>query len=346
MTLTKQQQANREKLRQKKPLVLEKILKHEKEKIPRLQLQWRYNCNFACEHCSIHSVKDDTRKRMSLDDANDLFRQGDEIGISRVTITGGEPLIFPDLDELVDAINPEQYWIQLDTNGFLLTKEKINHLKKIGVDCIAPSLDSLDYAEHDKFRHAKGSAQRVVEAVDMVLDADLKIFIQTVVTKTRLYSKEFEAFLKYFNDKGVGVFVSFAKPVGAYEGHFDEMIDRKDLDYFEELEKEYNVFSHLTPAYGVNEDRYCVASRNIFGITAYGDIIPCIYFYCSMGNVLEESLKDILARCQKLKPFKVQTCLLADKSCNFVNKYLVPKIYGKKLPVHYTEVFDRSDFDD
>ena len=122
MALTKQQQANREKLRQNKPLVLEKILKHEKEVIPRLQLQWRYNCNFACEHCSTHSVKDDTRKRMSLDDANDLFRQGDEIGISRVTITGGEPLIFSDLDELIDVINPEQYWMQLDVGAPSITR--------------------------------------------------------------------------------------------------------------------------------------------------------------------------------------------------------------------------------
>jgi MoaA/NifB/PqqE/SkfB family radical SAM enzyme len=339
------EQSSRDKLRQRKPLVLDKILKHEKEQIPRIQLQYRYNCNFKCQHCSIDSVKDLSRKSLSIDDVKNLFKQADEMGISRVTISGGEPLLFPDLDELVEAINPKLFWIQLDTNAFLLTEDKVKHLKEIGIDCIAPSLDSLNLKEHDDFRNQPGSASKVLTAVEFIKDNDINIFIQTVVTKTRLYSREFIDFLQYFTVRGIGVFVSFAKPVGAFSGHFEECIEKEDLKYFEQLEKEYIVFSHLTPAYGLNEERKCVASKNIFGITQHGDVLSCIYFYCSMGNVLEEPLKDIYERCIKLKPFNKHTCVLADKSDEFIEKYLVKKIYGKKLPVHYTEVFDEGDFE-
>jgi MoaA/NifB/PqqE/SkfB family radical SAM enzyme len=340
--MNKQQQDSRNKLKEKKPLVYEKVIKYN---MPRIQLQYRYTCNFKCTHCSIHSVKDKNRKSISIDDIKNIFKQADDMGISRVTITGGEPLLFKDLDELIMAMDPTKFWLQLDTNAFLLTAEKTKHLKEMGIDCIAPSLDSLDLKVHDDFRNKDGSAKKVLQSFDYIQQEQLNTYVQTVVTKTRLYSKEFIDFIKYFNNKNIGVFVSFAKPVGAYSGCFDELIEREDLNYFEQLEKEYNIFSHLTPAYGINEERNCVASSNIFGITEYGDILPCIYFYCSMGNVLEEPLKDIYERCIGLKPFQKNTCVLADKSDNFIQDYLVKKIYGKKLPVHYTEVFDKGDFE-
>jgi len=333
---------NRNKLKEKKPLVYEKVIKYN---MPRIQFQYNYICNAKCDHCSIDNVKDKNRKSLTLENVKDIFDQADKMGISRVTITGGEPLMFKDLDQLVEAIGAERFWLQCDTNGLLLTEQKVKHLKEIGIDCIAPSLDSLDKKAHDDFRHVEGLADKVLKGFDYIQQEGLNTFVQTVVTKTRLYSQEFIEFLKYFNNKGIGVFVSFAKPVGAYSGCFDELIDKKDLKYFEELEKLYNVFSHLTPAYGINEERNCVASKNIVGLTAFGDIIPCIYFYCSMGNVLEEPLETIWKRCISLKPFQKNTCVLADKDDEFIQKYLAKKLYGKKLPVHYTDVFDKEDFE-
>lgn len=334
--------SNREKLKQNKPIVYNKIIKYD---MPRIQFQASYVCNFKCKHCSIDKVKDSTRNSLTIDEIKDLFDQADSIGISRVTLTGGEPLILPNLKEIIDAIGPKRFWIQMDTNGYLLTLDKVIELKEWGVDCIPPSLDSLNFKEHDAFRNKEGSAKRVLKAFDYIQEVGLNTFVQTVVTKSRLYSDEFIGFIRYFNNRDIGVFVSFAKPVGAYEGHFDEMINKEDLKYFEILENKYIVFSHLTPAYGVNKERMCVASRNIFGITEYGDVIPCIYCYISMGSIREEPLKNILDRCQSLKPFKKNTCVLADRSDNFVEKYLVPKVYGNKLPVPHTEVFTEEDFD-
>ncbi len=43
---------------------------------------------------------------------------------------------------------------------------------------------------------------------------------------------EIAIFIKYLNNKGVGVFVTYAKPVGAWEGKFDVLVDNDDMDYF------------------------------------------------------------------------------------------------------------------
>jgi len=340
--MKKTEQENRNNLKLNKPLVYNKIINN--QIAPIIQLQYSFKCNFNCEHCSIKGFQHKDRRHLTPTDIKDVFDQADALGLARVTITGGEPLVFKDLDELIEAIGPERFWINLDTNCWLLTDELAKHLKTIGVDRLQPSLDSLDPDEHDNFRKCKGSHERVMKSIDIAKRNNLGIFMQTVVTKSRLHSQEFLDYLSYFNGLGISVFVSFAKPVGAWEGHFEELIDKEDLKYMEELEKKYNVFTHLTPGYGVNEERLCVAARNIFSITAHGDVLPCPYFHCSMGNVFNEPLKDILERCQALKPFKKQTCLVAEDR-EFINKYLVNKIYGKDLPAGWQDVFDKEDFE-
>ena len=71
----------------------------------------------------------------------------------------------------------------------------------------------------------------------MIEYAGLNIIIQMVVTKQRVRSQEFIDFLKFFNAKGVAVSVSYEKPVGAWEGNFDALVDKYDMDYVRELEK-------------------------------------------------------------------------------------------------------------
>ncbi len=338
----------RGKLQKEKPYVYEKVSKFG-EKIKRgesiaiIQFQYNYACNFMCVHCSVKRFQGrrDGRK-FTIADVKELSRQADELGLARFVITGGEPLIFKDLDELVEAINPKKFYINCDTNGWFLDEQRAKHLKEIGIDRIQLSIDNSNAGEHDAFRRMAESHKRAMLAVDESLEAGLDIFIQTVVTKQRLYSSEFLEFVEYFNKRDIGVFVTYAKPVGAWEGNFDVLINMDDMDYFRELEKRYNLYTHITPAYGLHLG--CPAGKNIFSITQMGDILPCPYFHCSMGNFFNEPLKVILDRCMRLKPFKKDTCLLAEDR-EFIDKYLVKKIYGKPLPVPYKEVFEESDFE-
>ena len=264
------------------------------------------------------------------------------MGLARFVITGGEPLLFKDFDALVEAIDPQKFYLNCDTNGWLLDEKKAKHLKSIGVDRIQLSIDSLDADEHDSFRKAKGSHEKAMKAVDATLDAGLGIFIQTVLTKQRLYSAEFIEFVEYFNNKGVGVFVTYAKPVGAWEGNFDVLVDKEDMKYFEELEKKHKVFTHLTPAYGLSMG--CIAVKGMVSVTQYGDVLPCPYIHISIGNDFEEPLKDIIQRGMNIKYFgeHVHTCLIAEDR-DFINKYITKRIYNKPLPVPCSEVFTDED---
>ncbi len=348
-TLRPDEAEKRNLLKQQKPHVYEKIMKYEEkvsrgESIAILQFQYDYTCNFKCEHCSVKRFQGKKDGRFfTIADVKELSRQADEMGLAHIVITGGEPLVFPDFDDIVAAIDPEKFYITSDTNGWFLDDERARHLKSIGVDKIQLSLDSLSDTDHDSFRHKHGSHERALRAIDAAQKAGLNIIIQTVATKQRVRSGEFIDFLEFLNGKGVGVFVTYAKPVGSWEGNFDVLVDKSDMDHVRELEKKHNVFTHLTPGYGLNLG--CIAVKRMVSITKYGDVMPCPYIHTSIGNFFEEPLKDIIARGLKIKHFGkfVDTCLIAEDR-NFIDRYVVNKIYGKPLPVPYREVFTDDDF--
>ncbi len=336
-------------LKEQKPYVHEKILRFEEklnrgESIAIIQFQYNYQCNFRCQHCSVKRFQGRQNKRQfTLEDVRSLSRQADELGLARFVITGGEPLIFKDFDDLVRAIDPDKFYINVDTNGWFLDAQRARHLKDIGIDRIQLSIDSLDPEEHDRFRQAPGSHARTMRALDAALDAELNLFVQTVVTKQRLYSEEFIKFIEFFNEKGIGVFVTYAKPVGAWENHFDVLVDKDDMKYMaRELEKKYNVFTHLTPAYGLHMG--CIAVKGMFSVTQYGDVLPCPYIHVSIGNVFQEPLKDIIQRGLNIRYFGeyVDTCTIAE-DIHFMKEYLAKKIYGKPLPVPWNDVFTEED---
>ncbi len=338
----------RNQLKNEKPYVYEKIMKYDEkikkgESIAIIQFQYDYACNFNCEHCCITKLRRPRgTKKYTIEDVKELSKQADEMGLAHIVITGGEPLVFPDFDDIVKAIDPQKFYITSDTNGWNLDEERAKHLKSIGVDKIQLSLDSLSAEEHDKFRKHAGAHERALRAIDAAQKAGLAIIVQTVATKQRLYSEEFTDFLKFLNNKGVSVFITFAKPVGAWEGNFDAMINRDDLVYIKGMEKKYNVFTHLTPSYGL--DLGCIAVKRMISITMYGDVMPCPYMHVSLGNVFKEPLKDIVERGLNIKYFGqyYDSCYMAADR-KFVDEYVVKKIYGKQLPVPYNEVFTKED---
>ena len=286
------------------------------------------------------------KKRFFLmDDVKELSRQAHELGLAQFTITGGEPTIFPDLDELVATLDPVKFWIAMDSNGWYLDARKAKHLVDIGIKKVHISIDSAEPHLHDSFRDKPGSHARALNAVHVSRDAGLSVLINTVVTKQRARTQEFKDFLAWTGKLGVPVVMMLAKPAGRWDGRRDVTITVDDLAYLRTLEKKYNVFTHLVPCHGY--DFGCVAGKRMVSITRYGDLMPCPWIHTSMGNFFEEPLKVLLDRVNKNRFFKMgtkwDTCLGSVEG-EFLNDY-VSNMEGKPFPVPYKEVFKKEDFE-
>ena len=76
-----------------------------------------------------------------------------------------------------------------------------------------------------------------MRAVDAALDAGLNLILSTVLINGRAQEKEFEDMCKFCQDRGIGLYVSYAKPVGSATDHPEFVITKKDADIVRELEK-------------------------------------------------------------------------------------------------------------
>jgi MoaA/NifB/PqqE/SkfB family radical SAM enzyme len=347
---SKDEASKRSLLAKEKPYVYEKILKFDEkarrgESIAIIQLQYNYACNITCRHCSIKGLqkqKNGNRRKMTPEAVKELARQADEMGFARFEFNGGEPFVNKDYDEVIKAIDPQKFYINSVTNGWLLDDKRAKHLKAIGVDRIQVSVDSLNAEEHDQFRQRRGSHARALKAVEASRKAGLAVFVSTVVTKQRLYSAEFIEFIQYFNDKDIGVFMTFAKPVGAWQGKYDMLVNHQDLAYVQDLETKHKIFSHLTPAYGL--DLGCTAVKGMVCVTQYGDVMPCQYIFISLGNIFEQSLREIIQKGLDIKWFgeHMGICPIAHDR-HFIDKYIAGRVYDKPQPVPCSEVFTDED---
>jgi len=355
--LTPAEQAKREGLKARKPYIATKLaninaMEARGEISPIIRLEKSYLCNFQCTHCSAEYYMDrhkekvfkieDTRRTIDLDDIRELSRQADELGLARFVITGGEPLVMRDFDAVVEAIDPDKHYVITDTNGWFLDDEKARHIKSIGVEKVQLSLDSMIEQDHDNFRNKKGSYKRVMRAIDASLDAGLNLLLSTVLVKGRAQTEEFREMCEFATQRGVGLYVSYAKPTGSCSDHPEFVIDKHDADVLRELEKDYNVFTHMTPTYG--SFKGCITVKGIITVTSTFEVTPCPYIDMSIGNLRETSLKEVLARGMRnpwLGPYRPD-CIIGEDP-KFI-KLHQEKTHGvTQLPVPWGQGFSEND---
>lgn len=341
--LTKRETKIKFNLKDKKPIAYEKVLRFpekikNKESIALIQLQYNYKCNFKCKHCAIERFRDNTRKSMDIPTVKRIADQAHEMGIVSICISGGEPLIFKDLKEVVDAIGPDRFNISMDTNGWLLSEEKVKWLVDIGVDRIHLSMDGLE-ANHAEFRGVKGSWEKSVKALEYCKKHGLGVVINIVATKDLVKSKELINQLEYIKQFDEHASIIYAKPVGTFEEHKDQILNTEDLDYIQLLTSKYNCSTHLSPNCG--QEFGCLCFKRHFSITAFGDVLPCPWIPISLGNINEEDLKTIVDRGLSLKWFSFDnkfSCQSGNVDTFFYQNIISQIDKHKEYPVSWKDI--------
>lgn len=141
------------------------------------------NCNLRCIYCMEESHKkflnDD--QKLSCDEIYKIVDQCAKFGIKKIRLTGGEPLVRPDIVKLIGRINEIKgiEEIYLTTNGIFLL-ENINELVKNGLKGVNISLDSLQEERFKKITRF-GQLSKVLEGVDKCLNLGVKVKLNIVL---------------------------------------------------------------------------------------------------------------------------------------------------------------------
>ena len=139
-------------------------------------------CNLNCVHCYARAVDRTQEKELTHDQGLAVIDDLAAFGAPVILFSGGEPLMRPDLIELANyAVNKGMRAV-ISTNGTLITREKANELKKIGLSYVGVSIDGMEPV-NDRFRGKKGAFKDAVAGIRNCQEAGLKVGLRFTINR-------------------------------------------------------------------------------------------------------------------------------------------------------------------
>ncbi len=139
-------------------------------------------CNLTCKHC--YSISADVDFPGELD-TQEVFAVMDDLKAFRVPVlilSGGEPLLRPDIFEISRRAKDMGFYVGLSTNGTLIDEDMIDRVADVGYDYVGISIDGLRET-HDRFRRKEGAFDASMKAVRLCRERDLKVGLRFTITQ-------------------------------------------------------------------------------------------------------------------------------------------------------------------
>ena len=158
-------------------------------------------CNLFCKHCYRESSPDEIIKdELTTEEGKSLLDQIRKAGLEIIVFSGGEPLMRPDIIELVQYAKSIGMTPLMGSNGTLVTDDLAKELKAAGLDAIAISIDSLDPDIHNDFRGAENALSRAMAGVNHCIDNGIKVQVNCTISKYNL--DHIDSVMEYANATG------------------------------------------------------------------------------------------------------------------------------------------------
>ena len=318
-----------------------------------IRINWR--CNARCKMCGLHSyIMDSGHKRQREFEEDDIYLLLDQLHAlhcSCITFTGGEPTLFAGLARIIDyAAHKHNMNVSLNTNAYLLTKDRIEEYINAGIDSFTISILSPEQEIHDSIMGLKNGLQNTINAIDYIneysnkINRKVKIYINNVLLKENIDSliqyKEFckEHKINHLNFSAASISTDWdewtasdeeLRPTLEQARYLKEVIipqlqmPESNIfveDPFGDSDEEIKENLHVKFSDVPNQ---CYIPMVHTVIQCNGDVIPCCYAPDKfiMGNVFQETLQDIWQG-EKYKSFREECRQLSLEMCKSCRQYI------------------------
>ncbi|UCF14708.1 MAG: radical SAM protein [Phycisphaerales bacterium] len=156
-------------------------------------------CNLKCVHCYNDSGTC-AGDELSTDEAKKALDSLAEFGVPSVLFSGGEPLMRPDLFELIEYACQRGLRTVISTNGTLIKAAMAKRIKEYGVSYVGISLDGIGET-NDKFRGVAGAFDNAVQGIKNCQDAGVRIGLRLTLTKKNV--QDLESLFGFFESENI-----------------------------------------------------------------------------------------------------------------------------------------------
>ena len=264
-------------------------------------------CNLTCKHCYQDACPDACANELTTGEARTLIDQIAAAGFKIMIFSGGEPLMRPDIYDLVAYAASKGLRPVFGTNGTLITPEVAGRLKECGACAMGISLDSLDRAKHDSFRGLEGAWDATVAGMCACREVGLPFQIHTTVLDWNEH--EVCDITDFAVEHGaIAHYIFFLIPVGRGKYINDTSLkvaaNERLLRQIMAKQAEVSIdvkptcapqFTRVAEQLGVKTrfERGCLAGLTYCIVSPEGVVRPCAYMTEEAGSVREQPFDEI-----------------------------------------------------
>ena len=271
-------------------------------------------CNLDCAHCYLDAGTRAGGGELTTAEALSVIDEIAELnGEAMVVLTGGEPLMRPDIADLASRASDHGLMVVMGTNGMMLDAGRVARLQRAGVRAVGISLDSLSPDYHDGFRGLDGAWARTLKGIDACRHGGLMFQIHFSVTDGN--AGELDEMIAFCRNVGAAVLnVFFLVCTGRGEQvtnisaeTYDSVLRRLVVAAREETELIVRArcaphFKRMAlqadpPVAVTSLQSYdaggCMAGKSYCRVTPEGELTACPYMEVSVGSLRETRLADL-----------------------------------------------------
>lgn len=259
-----------------------------------LRLSVTDRCDFRCQYCMTEEMRFLPRKAVLSE--NELVRLASlfvELGVEKIRLTGGEPLIRPDIVAIAQRLHAIEGLkeLVLTTNGSQLTN-LAKPLVDAGVSRINVSLDTLCDTQFAELSRT-GSLDKVLKGIDAAINAGFKRIRLNTVLMTGQNEGQIEPLLDYALENGIDIAFIEEMPMGHITQTERELSLVPSAEVLERIRSRFNLVPIVGGAADGPARRYAVEGTS----TEVGVISPITHNFCESCNRLRVTPDGRLVLC-------------------------------------------------
>ena len=279
-------------------------------------------CNLRCVHCrSSSQLEVEGHPDFSLDEAKRVLDDIRSYASPVVVLSGGEPLLRPDVFDIARYGTALGLRMCLATNGSLVTADTCRQITESGIKMVSLSLDGSTAAVHDDFRQQPGAFDGVMNAIRLFNEHGIDFLVNSSFTKRNqdeapkihqlvksLGATAWYLFMIVPTGRGEEIMAELIPP-DEYEAmlnwHYDMEKEEDELlvrptcapQYYrvvlQRAKQEGERFKRRTLKFSTGGSKGCLAGQLICMLDVDGNVLPCSYFPLPAGNIRHQSFREI-----------------------------------------------------
>ena len=157
-------------------------------------------CNLTCKHCYSISADTDFKGELSTAEVHTVMDDLRQFGVPVLILSGGEPLLHPDIFDISRRAKEMGFYVGLSSNGTLIDESNIDAIAAVGYNYVGVSIDGMRET-HDKFRRKEGAFDESLRGIRLCHARGIKVGLRFTLTQDN--AAELPDILKLMDEEGV-----------------------------------------------------------------------------------------------------------------------------------------------